>query len=129
MVEPRKAISTVTFIDNTALFTSSDRRHFERVFSDGTTEQRYIQETILGRRFAWRYWRLTNDPTTLPDNSTWSVISHLDERRDHCDQIGNLYGLRTWIEYGFKQCKDKLGWADDRVTHDVQIERAVGNCQ
>jgi len=24
--------------------------------------------------------------------------------------------LRTWIEYGFKQVKDELGWADYRVT-------------
>lgn len=50
-------------------------------------------------------------------------MSHLDEQRDHFDQIGNLYGLRTWVEYGFKQCKDKLGWADYRVTHYAQIER------
>lgn len=103
--------------------TYSDWQGFERVFSDGTTEQRFIQETIFGRRLQWRYWLLTNDPTTLPKNSPWSVMSHLDEQRDHFDQIGNLYGLRTWIEYGFKQCKDKLGWADYRVTHYAQIER------
>lgn len=90
-----------------AEITYSDWQGFERVFSNGTTEQRYIQKTIFGRRFEWRYWLLTNDPETLPKNSTWSVMSHLDEQRDHCDQIGNLYGLRTWIEYGFKQCKDK----------------------
>lgn len=106
-----------------AEITYSDWQHFERVFSDGTTEQRYIQETIFGRRLRWRYWLLTNDPTTLADNSTWSVMSHLDEHRDHFNQIGNLYGLRTWIEYGFKQCKDKLGWADYRVTHYAQVER------
>jgi len=59
----------------------------------------------------------------LPDNSTWQVMSHLKDKQDHFDQIGNLYGLRTWIEYGFKQCKDQLGWADYRVTQYVQIER------
>jgi hypothetical protein len=101
----------------------SDWYRFERVFSDGKTEERYIQETIFGRRLQWRYWLLTNDPVGLPDNGTWSVMSHLDQQRDHFDQIGNLYGLRTWIEYGFKQCKDKLGWADYRVTHYKQIER------
>lgn len=106
-----------------AKVTYSEWHRFERVFPDGTIEQRYIQETIFGKRFEWRYWLLTNDPTTLPDNSTWSVMSHLDEQRDHFDRIGNLYGLRTWIEYGFKQCKDKLGWADYRVTHYAQIER------
>lgn len=103
--------------------TTSQWHRFERVFSDGTTQERYIQEVIFGRRFEHRYWTLTNDPEKLPDNSTWSVMSHLDEQRDRFDFIGNLYGLRTWIEYGFKQCKDKLGWADYRVTQYVQIER------
>jgi len=101
----------------------SDWQCFERIFSNGKAEQRYIQETIFGRRLRWRYWTLTNDPATLPDNSTWHVMSHLQGQPDHCEQIGNLYGLRTWIEYGFKQCKDQLGWADYRVTHSAQIER------
>lgn len=101
----------------------SNWHRFERVFSNGTTEERYIQEVIFGQRFECRDWTLINDPVELPDNSTWSVMSHLDEQRDHFDQIGNLYGLRTWIEYGFKQCKDKLGWAVYRVTHYEQIER------
>jgi SRSO17 transposase len=98
-------------------------QRFERMFSDGKTEERYIQEIIFGRRLKWRYWTLTNDPVTLPNNSTWHVMSHLQGQQDHFDQIGNLYGLRTWIEYGFKQCKDQLGWADYRVTHYAQIER------
>jgi SRSO17 transposase len=101
----------------------SDWQRFERVFSDGRTEERYIQEIIFGRRLQWRYWTLTNDPIALPDNSTWQVMSHLKDKQEHFDQIGNLYGLRTWIEYGFKQCKDQLGWADYRVTQYVQIER------
>jgi len=37
--------------------------------------------------------------------------------------VGNIYGLRTWIEYGFKQVKDELGWADYRVTSYQEIER------
>jgi len=101
----------------------SDWQGFERIFSNGTIEERYIQETIFGPRLQWRYWTLTNDPIALPNNSTWHVMSHLQGSSDHFDQIGNLYGLRTWIEYGFKQCKDQLGWADYRVTHYAQIER------
>jgi SRSO17 transposase len=27
-------------------------------------------------------------------------------------KVGNLYANRTWIEYGFRQIKSKLGWAD-----------------
>jgi SRSO17 transposase len=37
--------------------------------------------------------------------------------------VGNTFGLRTWIEYGFKQAKDDLGWADYRVTEYDAIER------
>lgn len=34
-----------------------------------------------------------------------------------------LYSLRNWIEYGFKQVKSELGWADFRVTDYASIER------
>ena len=39
------------------------------------------------------------------------------------DEIGDSYGFRTWIEYGLKQAKDALGWADFRMTHYSQIEK------
>lgn len=39
------------------------------------------------------------------------------------DQVGNLYGLRNWVEYGLKQSKNELGWADFRLTNYSQIER------
>lgn len=38
-------------------------------------------------------------------------------------QVGDLYGLRNWVEYGFKQCKNELGWADFRVTDYAVIEK------
>ena len=38
-------------------------------------------------------------------------------------QVGDLYGLRNWVEYGFKQCKNELGWADYRVTDYAVIEK------
>ena len=37
--------------------------------------------------------------------------------------VGNLYSLRNWIEYGFKQVKNELGWADFRLTDYASIER------
>jgi SRSO17 transposase len=27
-------------------------------------------------------------------------------------EVGNLYGIRNWVEYGLKQSKNELGWAD-----------------
>lgn len=39
------------------------------------------------------------------------------------ETIGNTFGLRTWVEYGFKHAKDDLGWADYRLTDYASIER------
>jgi hypothetical protein len=38
-------------------------------------------------------------------------------------EVGAIYGIRTWIEYGFKPCKSEWGWADFRVTHYSQIQK------
>jgi SRSO17 transposase len=38
-------------------------------------------------------------------------------------EVGNLYDLRTWVEYGLKQSKNELGWADFRLTHYPHIQR------
>jgi SRSO17 transposase len=94
---------------------------FTRTFSNGETEVRYRQEIIFGTRRTRRYWLLTTDPKTLPDNSTVYVMSNAPEVK--LDEIGDAYGYRTWIEYGLKQSKDALGWADFRLTHYKQIER------
>ena len=37
--------------------------------------------------------------------------------------LGNLYGLRTWVEYGFRQCKQELGWTDYRFTNFQEINK------
>lgn len=37
--------------------------------------------------------------------------------------VGNFYGLRTWVEYGLKPSKNELGWADFCLTHYPQIEK------
>lgn len=37
--------------------------------------------------------------------------------------VGDTFGLRTWVEYGFKHAKDDLGWADYRLTDYASIER------
>ena len=31
--------------------------------------------------------------------------------------------MRTWVEYGFKQCKSELGWADFTLTKYADIAR------
>jgi len=37
--------------------------------------------------------------------------------------LENLYGLRTWVEYGFRQCKQELGWTNYRFTSFKDIEK------
>jgi len=39
-------------------------RKFERVFSDGSTQQRSIREIVFGKRREMQYWQITDDPKT-----------------------------------------------------------------
>ena len=96
-------------------------QEFKRTFSNGTTEVRYMAEVIYGKRHRKQYWLLTTDPQTLPDNSTSFVMVCAPAVR--LMEIGNHYGFRTWIEYGLKQAKDALGWADFRMTRYEQIQK------
>lgn len=96
-------------------------RRWTRTFSDGSTETRYIREVIYGMRRKIRFYDLTSDPEKLPTATTRFVMTNLQGDVRH--ELGNLYGLRTWIEYGFKQIKNELGWADHRLTDYAAIER------
>jgi SRSO17 transposase len=96
-------------------------QEFKRTFSNGTTEVRYIAEVIYGKRRRKQYWLLTTDPQTLPDNSTSFVM--VCAPAVALSEIGNQYGFRTWIEYGLKQAKDALGWADFRMSGYEQLEK------
>jgi SRSO17 transposase len=96
-------------------------RPFARVFTDGTHEQRFIRETIFGTRRGVRYYQITTDPESLPPETTWDLMTNQPGKIEQA--VGNTFGLRTWIEYGFKHAKDDLGWADYRVTDYAAIER------
>lgn len=94
---------------------------FERTFSDETSETRYIREIIYGKKRNITYWEITTDPETMPKNSTSFVMTNLQGKLKKT--LGDLYGLRTWVEYGFRQCKQELGWTDYRFTQFKDIER------
>jgi SRSO17 transposase len=94
---------------------------FTRVFGDGSTEVRFSREIIYGKRSATTYWEITTDPETLPENSTSFVMTNLQGKIGKI--VGNLYGSRTWVEYGFRQVKQELGWTDYRFTKFEQIEK------
>lgn len=94
---------------------------FERTFSNQKSEIRYIREIVYGKKRAVTYWEITTDPETLPENSTTFVMTNLQVNLKKT--LGNLYGLRTWVEYGFRQCKQELGWTDYRLTDFKDIEK------
>jgi SRSO17 transposase len=96
-------------------------RPFERIFTDGTSEQRYRCEFVFGKRGRTRYYVVTTDPVHLPPETTWHLMTNLPGKIERT--VGNTFGLRTWIEYGFKQAKDELGWADYRLTDAHSIAR------
>ncbi len=94
---------------------------FERTFSSQKSETRYIREIVYGKRRTITYWEITTDPKTMPENSTSFVMTNLQGNLKKT--LGDLYGLRTWVEYGFRQCKQELGWTDYRFTNFQHIER------
>ena len=97
---------------------------FERIFSDRKSETRYIREIIYGKRNKRTYWEITTDPQTMPDNSTSFVMTNIQLSRNKMKKtLGNLYGLRTWVEYGFRQCKQELGWTHYRFTSFQEINK------
>jgi SRSO17 transposase len=94
---------------------------FERIFSNQKSETRYIREIIYGKKRAVTYWEVTTDPKTMPENSTSFIMTNIQGKVKKI--LGNLYGLRTWVEYGFRQCKQELGWTDYRFTSFKDIEK------
>src|SRR6266487_668117 len=81
----------------------------------------YIPGNVFWQRGRIFFYHLTTDPQTLPPESTWHIMTNLEGTIRKT--VGNTYGLRTWIEYGFKHAKNELGWADFRVTDYASIER------
>ena len=106
-----------------------------RTFRDGHAETWRAAEATLG---GWgpdgarRLVVATADPGTLPDKATWYLVTNLarpggprEADSDHpaagLAEIVRLYAIRNWIEQGYKQVKDELGWADFQVRSDLAI--------
>jgi SRSO17 transposase len=86
------------------------------------TQRRYIREIIFGHRRKVRYYQITKGSTDSPDKAdSWFIMTHLTG--DILLSVGRQYRLRNWIEYGFKQVKNELGWHDYRLRDYRSIER------
>jgi hypothetical protein len=109
-----------------------------RRFRDGHTETWWAADAALPAA-GWgpdRRLRLvvaTTDPVTLPKLTTWYLVTNLarpERRRARASfppadlaEVVRLYGLRNWVEQGYKQVKGELGWADFQVRSDRAIRR------
>src|SRR5258708_34124773 len=95
----------VAIRDNHAVWGSSGTRQrqtrwrsFERVFSNGTKQMRYIAETTFGKRTPVRYFWLTTAPVARPKDTPYLVMTNLTGNVRHT--LCNPYGPRTWLHAG-----------------------------
>jgi SRSO17 transposase len=95
---------------------------YDQPLAEHPTQRRYIREIIFGTRRSVRFYQITKGSTDDPDKAdTWFIMTNLTG--DIILSVGSQYTLRTWIEYGFKQVKNELGWHDYRLTDYDSIER------
>jgi hypothetical protein len=115
-----------------------------RTFRGGHAETWYAADATLGWWGPDGFTRLviaTADPATLPAKATWYLATNLPRPGGPREpdslhpaaslaEIVRIYGIRHWIEQGYKQVKDELGWADFQVRSDTAIRRhqALVNC-
>lgn len=95
---------------------------YKQELSHRRTETRYLREIIFGQRRRLRYYQISKSNTPDPTgDESWYVMTNLSVENPL--NVAQLYSLRNWIEYGFKQVKNELGWADFRLTDYASIER------
>lgn len=113
-------------------------RKVERSFRDGHAEERWALEVVAGPYGPGRAHRafvVSTDPKELPGISTWYQVTNLpspgSERASEegalpaagLGEVVRLYGLRMWIEQGYKQVKHSLGWSQYQVRSDIAMRR------
>ncbi len=108
-----------------------------RRFREGHEETWWVAQATLAGYGPDRAVRLivaTTDPGTLRPLTTWYLATNLPRPggsrvapapfapADPAEVV-RLYGLRIWVEQGYKQIKNELGWADFQVRTDRAIRR------
>jgi SRSO17 transposase len=98
----------------------------KRRFRDGHSELWWVAELTLlgyGPGKPVRAICATTDRRRWPNLSTWYLTTNLSAEQASLAEIVRLYGLRHWIEQGYKQMKNQLGWADFMVRSSRAIRR------
>ena len=107
-------------------------RRIQRRFRDGHSETWWAADAQLGGWGLERRLRLvvaSTDPARLPGHSSWYLVTNLPRpagrraQQANLTEVVRLYGLRNWVEQGYKQVKGELGWADFQVRSDRAIRR------
>ena len=96
-------------------------RAFQNIRWDGKEETRYIREVIYGKRRTIQYWQITTDKETIADESAWFVMTKITNLK--YKEVGAIYKVRAYVEQGFRNSKNELGWADFRLTNYPDIQK------
>jgi hypothetical protein len=108
-----------------------------RTFRDGSSQDWWALEVITGLNAPEKQERViiaTTDPVTLPDLTTFYVVTNLPAPGSQRAQDSNLaaasleevvrlYGLRMWVEQSYKHVKHELGWSQYQVRSDKAMRR------
>ncbi len=108
-----------------------------RTFRDGSSQHWWALEVVTGPYGPDKPERVviaTTDPLTLPDLTTFYLVTNLPAPGSQraqaselvaasLEEVVHLYGLRMWVEQGYKQVKHALGWSQYQVRSDKAIRR------
>lgn len=108
-----------------------------RTFRDGSSQDWWAMEIVAGPYGPDKTERAivaTTDPQTLPDLSTWYLVTNLPAPSERpgpeppfppasLEEVIRLYGLRMWVEQSYKHVKHALGWSQYQVRSDQAIRR------
>jgi SRSO17 transposase len=108
-----------------------------RRFRDGSSQDWWALEVITGPYGPQKQERVviaTTDPLTLPDLTTFYLVTNLPAPglpraaesalpAASLEEVVRLYGLRMWVEQSYKQVKHTLGWSQYQVRSDRAIRR------
>ena len=101
-------------------------RKVARTFRDGHRETWWALEVEAGPYRTGRGLRAavaTTDPATLPDHGTWYLATNLPLGDADLAEVVRLYGLRVWVEQGYKHTKHALGRSQYQVRADAAMRR------
>ena len=111
--------------------------HMTRTFRDGSSQDWWVLEIVAGPYGPDKTERAivaSTDPESLPDLSTWYLVTNLPAPSERLgseppfspaslEEVMRLYGLRMWVEQSYKHVKHALGWSQYQVRSDTAIRR------